>query len=85
MRQIRITSKRCIEAADNTMLICPVKSSKGYSYNCTDQCAWFAIKEKMEKTNEQSTELGLDFKAVWIKMAYCGDKLIGEIKEKADG
>lgn len=76
MRQIRITThKRQMEAADDTMLYCPVMSNvkTGYIVYCTDKCAWFRIENSKDNLKD-------------IKIAFCGDKLIGEIRqEKQNG
>jgi hypothetical protein len=74
MRRVRITSQRKIEAEDRTILICPVKTGDKYTYYCTDQCAWFRIAKKhtLEKIETNKT----------VTCAYCGDILIGEIKQE---
>jgi len=73
MRQIRITSKRWIEAEDNTLLGCPIMSDgKSFCY-CTNKCAWFRIESAKDIKTEND-----------VQAVYCGDKLIGIIKEKAD-
>lgn len=65
MRTVRITSKRCIETADRTILTCPLRSISGTTnIACNSKCAWFRIDEIDNKN-----------------YVYCSEKLIGEIKE----
>lgn len=73
MRQIRITEESCLETDDGTTLVCPVISDIRGSCGCSNKCAWFNIRTgKDVETNKIAQE------------AYCGDKLIGRIKEKTD-
>ena len=47
MRKVRITTQnRNIEAEDNTILMCPVRSDGKATFACTDKCAWFEMDEK---------------------------------------
>lgn len=69
MRRVRITTqKRNIEAEDNTLLICPIRTASTGSYLCTDKCAWFRITEEVSQVGD-------------FVYARCGDKIIGELKE----
>lgn len=70
MRKVRITTtKRHIEAEDNTMLMCPVRSDGRATFYCTDKCAWFGITEEISQATGG------------FVYARCGNRIIGELKE----
>lgn len=74
MRKIKI--ENCQVQIGETKLLCPIQSGVN-TIHCLTTCAWFRIEEHCRCEHEENVKSG---DHSFLKYAYCGDKLIGEIR-----